>query len=127
METAGISRNPIPSKLQRILYQVGNHYVVAATFGKSEGFEVWKDGATSGLRVARIGYPGQRGLDKAKEEVNRREGLQQNPQFTRPSLIGSVVDTYFPVDLMEGSVKGAVEDLKDLVGGRGRGRGQKRK
>lgn len=75
-------------------------------------------------------FPGASQLVTAAHWENAMDtaGIRSNPQFTRPSLIGSVVDTYFPVDLMEGSVKGAVEDLKDLVGrSGGKGRGQKRK
>lgn len=71
-------------------------------------------------------FPGASQLVTAAHWENAQDtaGVHANPQFTRPSLIGSVVDTYFPVDLMEGSVKGAVEDLKDLVG-RGGGSGKR--
>ncbi len=105
-----------------------------------------RDTAFRMLKAARVRFPGvlQKAVDNRTgvylilfpgasqlvtsahwENAMETAGVQSNPQFTRPSLIGSVVDTYFPVDLMEGSVKGAVEDLKDLVGRGGGKRGRK--
>ena len=38
----------------------------------SKGFEVYKTGITHSTRCAQIGYQGQKGLDRAILEINRR-------------------------------------------------------
>lgn len=53
-----------------ILFQRGPFWVTAAT--EYAGFDVWLDGPTCARRVARIGYQGDVGLEKAKLEIARR-------------------------------------------------------
>jgi hypothetical protein len=54
-----------------ILYQKGNHWVVRS---KKKGYEVIKlEGNTHGKVCAWIGYTGEEGLERAKQEVDRRE------------------------------------------------------
>jgi hypothetical protein len=52
-----------------ILYETPFHYVIAV----KNGFEVYSTGLTHATRCAQIGYKGEKGLKRAKEEINRRE------------------------------------------------------
>jgi glycine cleavage system aminomethyltransferase T len=61
----------------RILYQNGEYWVAAATFGKSAGYEVNQNRGTHAVRVARIGYTGARGLKWAIAEADRRAQWDQ--------------------------------------------------
>jgi len=122
MDTAGVQQNPLPrAKALKFIE------AAAAQGDMAQATRLYIENRVS---MEAYNEAVRRGRNFAKfiEDRDAKKAQEQNPQFTRPSLIGSVVDTYFPVDLMEGSVKGAVEDLKDLVGrGGGKGRGQKRK
>jgi hypothetical protein len=53
-----------------IVYERGDYWVRRATDFK--GFEVFKIGVTCSTRCARIGFEGQKGLDYAKREIERR-------------------------------------------------------
>jgi hypothetical protein len=57
------------------LYRCGEFWVRETSFGKSKGFEVLRDSDsfTHATRVASIGYPGAKGLNKAITEANRRD------------------------------------------------------
>ncbi len=52
-----------------ILYQSGPYWVCR----KGKGFEVYKDGVTHSVRVASIGFEGEKGLQRAKAECDRRQ------------------------------------------------------
>lgn len=52
-----------------IVFERGIFYVTRNSKGH---FEIYKMGATAATRVAYIGYEGQKGLDRAKEEIDRR-------------------------------------------------------
>lgn len=60
----------------QIVYEQGNYFVVAATFGsgrfkpKSHGFQVYEQGITHAKLAATIGYDGQNGLEKAKAWID---------------------------------------------------------
>ncbi len=41
-----------------------------------EGFEVYRQSATHSVRVARIGYTGAVGMEKAKTEIRRRKNAE---------------------------------------------------
>lgn len=56
--------------LRDIMYEKGNHWVLRTNKGT---YEVYKNGVTHSVRCAIIGFEGQKGLDRAKEECNRRE------------------------------------------------------
>ena len=54
--------------MRTIVYDVGDYFVVMS----EKGYEVYKTGATAATRVAVIGYKGQKGLDRAKWEIEYR-------------------------------------------------------
>ena len=59
--------------MQLPLYEIGEFAVYAEQFGAgNDGFAVYKAGATCNHRVASIGWRGQKGLDRAKAEADRR-------------------------------------------------------
>ncbi len=58
----------------KILFERDPYWVCAATSFK--GFEVWRCGATHSVRVARIGYEGEVGMEKAKAEIQRRLNVE---------------------------------------------------
>lgn len=51
-----------------ILYENGPFWVCR----KGKGFEVYRAGVTHSTRVASVGFEGQKGLDRAKAEADRR-------------------------------------------------------
>jgi hypothetical protein len=53
-----------------IIFETKDHWIFDA---KDKGFEVYKKTITHSVRVAVIGYKGQLGIDKAKQEITRRE------------------------------------------------------
>ena len=53
-----------------ILFEIGDYWVCEAE--KFKGFEVMKNNITHSVRVARIGYEGEIGLEKAKAEATKR-------------------------------------------------------
>lgn len=57
-------------KEKDIAFETSNYWVLNI---KEKGFEVYKKTITHSVRVASIGYTGQYGLEKAKEEITRRE------------------------------------------------------
>lgn len=57
--------------MTNIVYERGNHWVARTPKGT---FEVYRIELTHSVRCAVIGYEGQKGLDRAKQEVDRREG-----------------------------------------------------
>jgi hypothetical protein len=57
------------TKLSDIVFERGDYWVKRA----AKGFEVYKIGATASTRCAIIGFEGQKGLDYAKQEIERRE------------------------------------------------------
>jgi hypothetical protein len=56
-------------KLTDIVFESGEYWVLRV----STGFEVYRAGATSSTRCARIGYIGERGIERAKAEIDRRQ------------------------------------------------------
>jgi hypothetical protein len=57
---------------QDIVFESGKYWVFDA---KKKGFEVYKNGVTHSTRCAQIGWTGQVGLDRAKQEITRRQEL----------------------------------------------------
>lgn len=53
-----------------ILFQIGDYWVCKSKAWK--GYEVMKNGVTHSVRVARIGYEGKTGLERAKIEATKR-------------------------------------------------------
>jgi hypothetical protein len=51
-----------------MIYEAGEYFVVRASYG----FDVYRNTNTHSVRVARIGYTGRLGLDRAKAEIERR-------------------------------------------------------
>ena len=52
-----------------IAYENSTHYVLALSNG---AFEVYRNTLTHAVRVAQIGYKGQKGLLRAIDEANKR-------------------------------------------------------
>ena len=65
-------------KIQEIVYESGDYYVVRV----AKGFEVYKNSATCGTRCAVIGYLGDKGLQRAKQEIERRAERDFRKAFT---------------------------------------------
>ena len=59
-----------------ILFEIGDHWVCKSETWK--GYEVMKNGFTHSVRVARIGYEGEKGLEKAKSEAIKRAKKYQS-------------------------------------------------
>lgn len=57
---------------QDIVFESGKYWVFDA---KKKGFEVYKSGITHSTRCASIGWTGEIGLDRAKQEIKRRQEL----------------------------------------------------
>ncbi len=57
------------SALKDIVFETDRHWVKRVP----KGFEVYKTGLTHSTRVAIIGYTGDKGLRRAKDEIARRE------------------------------------------------------
>lgn len=57
---------------QDIVFESGKYWVFDA---KKKGFEVYKSGITHSTRCASIGWTGEVGLDRAKQEIKRRQEL----------------------------------------------------
>lgn len=55
-------------KKEIIIYEAGDYHVRKAKYG----YEVYKAGITVATRCAQIGYEGERGIQRAIEEINRR-------------------------------------------------------
>lgn len=55
---------------QTIVHETGKHYISTNAKGH---YEVYRQGDTAAQRVAYVGYPGQKGLDRAKSEIASRE------------------------------------------------------
>ncbi len=52
-----------------IVYETPRHWIRRV----AKGFEVYRNDVTHSVRCARIGFEGQKGLDRAKAEIARRE------------------------------------------------------
>lgn len=52
-----------------ILFELGIYWVCK---GNKSGYEVYRTGITHSTRVAIIGYEGEKGLERAKAECERR-------------------------------------------------------
>lgn len=61
--------------LKDIVFETDRHWVKRVP----KGFEVYKIGLTHSTRVASIGYTGDKGLQRAKAEIARREGSAASP------------------------------------------------
>lgn len=59
-------------KLSDIVHETDGYFVLAVG---ARGFEVYRKTSTHSERCAQIGFKGQRGLDRAIEECNRREEM----------------------------------------------------
>ena len=55
--------------LENIIFETQKHFIVRV----SKGFEVYEIGPTAATRCAVIGYEGDKGLERAKLEILRRE------------------------------------------------------
>lgn len=55
-------------KLDQVVFESGNFWILQVDYG----FEVYQIGATCSTRVARIGFKGAEGLERAKKEILRR-------------------------------------------------------
>ncbi len=51
-----------------IIYQQGDYWAIKT----SKGFEVYKDNSTHAVRCAIIGFKGDEGLNRVKQEINKR-------------------------------------------------------
>lgn len=60
------------TKEEDIIFESGNYWIFDA---KQKGFEVYKSGITHSTRCAVIGFTGQAGIDRAKQEIKRRQEL----------------------------------------------------
>lgn len=69
------------TKLADVVYETDQYWVKRA----AKGFEVYKIGPTSSTRVAVIGYPGDKGLQRAKDEIARREAATGTSHATKKS------------------------------------------
>ena len=59
-----------------ILYEVGEYWVSRAKFANiSKGYVVWKNNLTHSKLVARIGFEGNEGLNRAKAEASKRANI----------------------------------------------------
>jgi len=58
-----------------IIYETQDYFVLRT----DKGFEVYKHGPTAATRVSQIGYQGQKGLDRAKLEIERRTAKEHRP------------------------------------------------
>lgn len=76
----------------KILYQKGDFWVKAETFGKTKGYGVYKDGLTHATRVSQIGYPGDDGLARAKKEVDRRAGIKEDNAVVEYTPVKNLAD-----------------------------------
>lgn len=58
-----------------ILLEIGDYFVLPALFGtgrfkpKSEGLQVWKNGATHATIAAHIGHTGEEGIEQARQFI----------------------------------------------------------
>ena len=57
-------------KESQIVYETSKHWVLACG---SNGFEVYHKTLTHSERCAIIGFTGDKGLERAKQEITRRE------------------------------------------------------
>lgn len=56
-----------------ILFEVGDYWVSHAKFANlKKGYIVWKNNLTHSKLVARIGFEGNEGLERAKQEAVKR-------------------------------------------------------
>jgi len=53
-----------------ILFEIGDYWIAKAR--KGDGYEVWRNGVTHSTRCAVIGWNGEKGLERAKEEAIKR-------------------------------------------------------
>ena len=56
-------------KLSDVMYETESYWVLRI----KSGFEVYRNGLTHSTRCAQIGWTGDRGLQKAITEANRRQ------------------------------------------------------
>lgn len=52
----------------QIVYEAGEYFAVRVP----KGFEVYRQGLTHAERCAHIGYTGEKGWDRMKQEIERR-------------------------------------------------------
>lgn len=64
-----------------ILFEIGDYWVYESHDWC--GYVVMKNGQTHAVMVARIGYEGDRGLERAIQEANKRYDYEQNVAFKR--------------------------------------------
>lgn len=57
------------TRLSDIVYEQGRHWVARTP----KGFEVYRIDGVASVRCAVIGFVGQKGLERAKAEIERRE------------------------------------------------------
>jgi hypothetical protein len=63
-----------------IIFESGKYWIFNA---KQKGFEVYKTGITHSTRCAQIGWTGQVGLDRAKQEIKRRQEIDDRAVIHR--------------------------------------------
>lgn len=59
-----------------ILFEIGDYWVYESH--DWNGYVVMKNGPTHALKVARIGYEGDTGLERAIQEATQRHNYEQN-------------------------------------------------
>jgi hypothetical protein len=69
------------TNLKDIVFETDRYWVKRVP----KGFEVYKTGITSSTRVAVIGYTGDKGLQRAKQEIERREAAVVSHATTQGS------------------------------------------
>jgi hypothetical protein len=62
-------------KEKDILMEIGDYYVIAAP---KVGYEIYHNGITHATRIAQIGYAGDRGLQRCREEIEKRQTANKN-------------------------------------------------
>lgn len=60
-------------KESQIVYETPKHWVLDCGL---KGYEVYRKTITHSERCARIGFTGDKGLERAKAEIERREATQ---------------------------------------------------
>lgn len=60
-------------KESQIVYETNKHWVLDLG---NRGYEVYRKTITHSERCAVIGFTGDKGLDRAKAEIERREAIQ---------------------------------------------------
>lgn len=69
--------------LKDIVFETDHYWVKRVP----KGFEVYKTGLTHSTRVSIVGYTGDKGLQRAKQEIARREGAEAQATKKSPAQL----------------------------------------